>query len=84
MNGLENLGPVAEGTILLWHCKHPDEAHAESADEMHAAISQTVGHQRWGLMCLTGDDQLLTLDPELLAAALRIAGWTVEPPRVGW
>lgn len=80
MNGLENLGPVAEGSILLWHCTHPDEAHAESADEMYEQITAVVGHKRWGLMFLTGDDDLTMLDPEILAAALRIAGWTVSAP----
>lgn len=80
MAEIENLGPVAEGSLLLWRCKHLGEEHAESVHEMADQLGRLVPHKRWALMCLTGDDDLTMVDPELLAAALRVAGWTVTAP----
>lgn len=80
MAEIENLGPVLPGSLLLWRCRHPDEDHMQSVQEMADQLARLVPHQTWALMCVTGDDELTSLDPELLAHALRAVGWTVIAP----
>lgn len=77
---IESLGPVPEGSLLLLRCHTLDPSIVDETDALYTHLRNVIGHGKWALVTLLGDDDLTITDPEIMAAALRVAGWTVTAP----